>query len=628
MSFPKLEALASTSRLSAILTSFALVAAGAVAPSAYGQCKNDCGIGDFSEGEACLVDEDVDVTNGGCNLAVPIFIDAAPGRWCGTTSTYDVAGVDTRDTDWYLIDQADLIAADVDGNGVVLIRSTVTSEGPQATFIVTIGTDCDAVSVVSVGWSDPGCMTGGSAEYAVILADHPDGVVAFTSTADMNGIAIQDGVECALGANDYILEIELIELDEACAPGSGSCSVAFNGSPGCEDPECCQAVCDLDSNCCIGEWDDLCVDLALAEGCAAITCDPEGETIGDNIGGSAANLTGGGFATQIFPDFPAFSIVAIDDVTVTGGSITATCVDMVGFRFNCVDQPNCGDPLDWVNDVTEWRVDIYSSPEVAGMSLVGDVASVVVLPPAVEVFGAQEILRIDLTAAPGPSIVLPPGTYWIGVLPDMDFGLFAQIAVGETTLGNNNAWQANPGGGFDEFGDDFINPLNTNLAYRLVGDPAKGGGETVFPSDYSIFRGLLTGGKLGNVVDSDDIDLCHAEFITIFPAEAPITLDFDGSFANDSPATLDVTFESSANTPSLEITISFWNYNTASWDIVGSTAHSFNADAVNTFRGTPADHVESGTGNVRTRYEVRKIGPVLTFPFVDCIDQFFWTTTD
>ena len=147
------------------------------------------------------------------------------------------------------------------------------------------------------------------------------------------------------------------------------------------------------------------------------------------------------------------------------------------------------------------------------------------------------------------------------------------------------------------------------------------------PDDYSVFRGLHDAGDLADVLDADNVDLCHAEFITIFPSEAPVTLDFDGILPNDSPESLEVTFESSANTPSLELTISFWNYNTNSWDIVGTAPHSFNNDAVHTFASVPADHVEAGTGAVQTRYEVRKVGPVITFPFVDCIDQVFWTTS-
>ena len=176
---------------------------------------------------------------------------------------------------------------------------------------------------------------------------------------------------------------------------------------------------------------------------------------------------------------------------------------------------------------------------------------------------------------------------------------------------------------------DLSNDANTPTNYQdesgtVDACPA----DVTTPHDYSIFRGMFESGALADVVDADNVDLCHSEFITIFPSEAPVTLDFDGVLPNDSPASLDVTFESSANTPSLELTISFWNYNTASWDIVGTAVHAFLNDAVHTFAGVPADHVEAGTAAVRTRYEVRKIGPVITFPFVDCIDQFFWTTTD
>ena len=38
----------------AIFASLALMAAGAFAPSAYGQCSNDCNGGDVAEGEFCL----------------------------------------------------------------------------------------------------------------------------------------------------------------------------------------------------------------------------------------------------------------------------------------------------------------------------------------------------------------------------------------------------------------------------------------------------------------------------------------------------------------------------------------------------------------------------------------------
>jgi hypothetical protein len=46
----------------------------------------------------------------------------------------------------------------------------------------------------------------------------------------------------------------------AC-PGDGSCFFA-NGSPGCDDVACCNTVCAADPFCCDVEWDQLCADQA------------------------------------------------------------------------------------------------------------------------------------------------------------------------------------------------------------------------------------------------------------------------------------------------------------------------------------------------------------------------------
>ncbi len=148
------------------------------------------------------------------------------------------------------------------------------------------------------------------------------------------------------------------------------------------------------------------------------------------------------------------------------------------------------------------------------------------------------------------------------------------------------------------------------------------------PDDFSAFRGFYDSGTLDDLLDSDDSDLCYEPGIVLNQTEAPVTLDFLGTLPNDSPASLDVTIESSANTVGLELTFSFWNFNTNSWDIVGTDAQSLNADTIRTFAGNPADHVEPGTGEVRTRYEVRVVSFIFIFPWLDCVDHVFWSTTN
>ncbi len=43
----------------------------------------------------------------------------------------------------------------------------------------------------------------------------------------------------------------------SCTPEAGPCDQA-NGTPGCDDSECCNSVCDLDPYCCDVAWDELC----------------------------------------------------------------------------------------------------------------------------------------------------------------------------------------------------------------------------------------------------------------------------------------------------------------------------------------------------------------------------------
>ncbi len=183
------------------------------------------------------------------------------------------------------------------------------------------------------------------------------------------------------------------------------------------------------------------------------------------------------------------------------------------------------------------------------------------------------------------------------------------------------------GGGIQGSGyfvDSFINfdvipapPCITPCSVDLDGN--------VGPCEFDAFRGFYDSGDLDSLVESDDSDLCYEPGIVLDPTEAPITLDFTATLPDDSPSTLDVTIESSANTVGLELTVSFWNYNTDSWDVVGTDTQSLNKDGVRTFSGDPVDHVEPGTGEVRTRYEVRVVSFIFLFPWLDCVDRIYWT---
>ena len=253
-------------------------------PAGAGQCNNDCGDGDVPEGEVCAGNNYVDETNGGCNSVPSVFGDAFCGVIiCGTSSNFDTTGdgqSNSRDTDWYLITQAELESADTDGNGVVQIQSILTSEFDGVTFFIAFNPDCDTLAFPgTIGFSGEGCAGGESARAALIIEEHPAGIVVFVSTGASDGTPIFAGFECSTEQNDYTLLIECIELPIDCAPDSGPCGEP-NGSPGCEDPDCCAAVCEADPFCCIEPWSQNCANIAIGLGCAfgPVECPAGGDT--------------------------------------------------------------------------------------------------------------------------------------------------------------------------------------------------------------------------------------------------------------------------------------------------------------------------------------------------------------
>jgi hypothetical protein len=153
-----------------------------------------------------------------------------------------------------------------------------------------------------------------------------------------------------------------------------------------------------------------------------------------------------------------------------------------------------------------------------------------------------------------------------------------------------------------------------------------GGGGTFPPDSFTAFRGIFVSGDLNSLLASDNVDLCYNPGITLFPTEAPVTLDFVGTSPDDTPASISVTIESSANTVGLGLTFRMWKFTgTPGWQTVGTFGQTNNVDTVRTASGVPADHVQAGTGEVRTRYEVRRVSFIFLFPWTDCVDQVFWT---
>jgi hypothetical protein len=176
-------------------------------------CPLVCPPGALDEGEPCLVDDDIDTINGGCDSIPPVFSNASCGdKVCGLISTYlATGGVQSRDTDWYLVEHP---------GGT--IQAILASELPAVCLILD---GIDTCTPVVVG--DIGC---GMDTYSLEVASAtlPAGMyVVFVAPGLCDGTGIFAGGPCG-GGNNYVLRIE-------CIPCIGDCEATPDGIVGIAD---------------------------------------------------------------------------------------------------------------------------------------------------------------------------------------------------------------------------------------------------------------------------------------------------------------------------------------------------------------------------------------------------------
>lgn len=206
--------------------------------------------------------------------------------------------------------------------------------------------------------------------------------------------------------------------------------------------------------------------LALVLMLTAVSAVSAQVTLLDQIG-TPTNYLGNVYASQEFEaGFAGYNISTIDNFTVpAGGALQLNTVEaIIGFWNGTASFTN----------IQNYRVEIYSSIQAAAANLTGNVAHYVaatyqsiVRPWGAGTFGEG---KITLNVLPG-NIVLNPGTYYIGVVPRMDFTGIGQVGVGATNLGDNNAWQANPGGAFGFPGNNQQISPATNAGYKITAVP-------------------------------------------------------------------------------------------------------------------------------------------------------------
>jgi hypothetical protein len=200
-----------------------------------------CPSGGVEENEICGAD-----LNGGCNGGVGYESIAVGTPICGNFW----ASGSTRDTDWYSFN---------------LTESRTVTMTVNANIDVTIGLlDANCPPFIYAIEIQPGC--GATLSFCLPAGDS----VAFVAPSGF------DFPPCDSGdLNNYVLTVTAGDecTPVTCgSPDAGDCCTA-NGTPFCNDADCCAAVCAADGFCCSVAWDALCADQAT-DLCAICAIDP------------------------------------------------------------------------------------------------------------------------------------------------------------------------------------------------------------------------------------------------------------------------------------------------------------------------------------------------------------------
>ncbi len=187
---------------------------------------------------------------------------------------------------------------------------------------------------------------------------------------------------------------------------------------------------------------------------------------------------------------------------------------------------------------------------------------------------------------------------------------FEGLPVGTGNLGGDGAgnFTGNVGGvNFNDFEGN---------QYFSVEIPTPGG--FCPPDSYIVFRGVELTGDISDFADSDNVRAEYNPGFVLNSSEAPVWLVFNGNC----PSATEIQVESQAGTPGLTLKAEAWNYNTSTFNVLGTASESFNSDVVNTFPIT-AGNIDSN-GNVQSRIGWRKTGFTINFPWVVRVDQSGW----
>ncbi|MCH8275668.1 MAG: hypothetical protein IH851_12865, partial [Armatimonadetes bacterium] len=141
--------------------------------------------------------------------------------------------------------------------------------------------------------------------------------------------------------------------------------------------------------------------------------------------------------------------------------------------------------------------------------------------------------------------------------------------------------------------DQYGNQWEADVQFTLVG--------VVTPDSFSVVRGLLIGGKLPDLFDSDDSRLVVRTAVFAPSIEPPVQIEVVGTSPTETPSELRFRFEGTASRDLIQRRISMYNYVTQSYEELHVAFAATSDEVVEiVITSNPSRFVEPGTRQVKS----------------------------
>ncbi|MCH7905482.1 MAG: hypothetical protein IH944_13080 [Armatimonadetes bacterium] len=217
----------------------------------------------------------------------------------------------------------------------------------------------------------------------------------------------------------------------------------------------------------------------------------------------------------------------------------------------------------------------------------------------VQVFDNSDVLIATIPIIGTNMMVDPPMTFTAAQ--------FGATGIGKFTITNGP-------GRFDQV---WIDNLSATVQAETT---------LVLPDSFSLFRGILTGGGLSDLLASDDSWMTVLPGITLNQAERQVQLIVVGTSPTETPSELRFRVEAHAEINNIGQWIELWNYDNNSYEQVDFMIATMVDSIVEVIITVdPERFIQAGTKEMKSKVSYKEAGIVLSFPWLISFDQTVWT---